>query len=99
MIDATHELSPDTFQRDGYVIVRGLAGREDIEAMREAVLHALDPLQAPAEFETDVGYPGSPASRDAEGGNTRGGCCRRIRAARSSAGGPPRRSWRRRFAA
>ncbi len=70
MNDAMHELSPDTFERDGYLIVRGLAGREDVGAMREAVLRALDPLQAPAEFEADVGYPGSPASRDAEGGST-----------------------------
>ena len=70
MNDAMYELSPDTFERDGYLIVRGLAGPEDVGAMREAVRRALDPLQAPAEFEADVGYPGSPASRDAVGGNT-----------------------------
>ena len=70
MIDAMHELSPDTFQRDGYLVVRSLADRASVDEMREAVLRALNPLQAPAEFETDVGYPGSPSSRDAAGGNT-----------------------------
>ena len=70
MINVMHELSPDTFQRDGYLVVRGLADRASVGEMRETVLRALDPLQGPAEFETDVDYPGSPASRDAAGGNT-----------------------------
>ena len=35
MNGAMHALSPDTFQRDGYLIVRGLAGREDVGAMRK----------------------------------------------------------------
>ena len=70
MINAMHELSPDTFQRDGYLVVRRLVDPVGVGEMRETVLRALDPLQGPAEFETDVGYPGSPASRDAAGGNT-----------------------------
>ena len=70
MIDAIHELSPETFQRDGYLVVRGLVDPASVGEMRETVLRALDPLQGPAEFETDVGYPGSPASRDAAGGDT-----------------------------
>ena len=70
MINAMHELSPKAFQRDGYMVVRGLVDRPSVDEMRETVLRALDPLQGPAEFETDVGYPGSPASRDAAGGDT-----------------------------
>ena len=70
MINAMHELSPDTFERDGYLVVRGLVDLPSVDEMRETVLGALEPLQGPAEFETDVGYPGSPASRDADGGNT-----------------------------
>ena len=70
MVDAMHDLSPDTFQRDGYLVVRGLVDRPGVDEMRDTVLRALRPLQGPAEFETDVGYPGSPASRDADGGNT-----------------------------
>ena len=70
MFNAMHELSPDTFKRDGYLVVRGLVDRPSVGEMRETVRRALDPLEGPAEFETDVGYPGSPASRDAAGGNT-----------------------------
>ncbi len=70
MINAMHELSPDTFERDGYLVVRGLVDPPGVDEMRETVLGALDPLQGPAEFEADVGYPGSPASRDSAGGNT-----------------------------
>ena len=70
MINAMHDLSPDTFERDGYLVVRGLVDRRSIDEMRKAVLRALCPLQGPAEFEADVGYPGSPASRDAVGGDT-----------------------------
>ena len=70
MHDAVHELSPDTFQRDGYLVVCGLADPTRVGELCETVLGALDPLQGPAEFETDVGYPGSPSSRDAAGGDT-----------------------------
>ena len=70
MANAIQRLSPDTFRRDGYLVVRGLVDRAGVGEMRETVLCALDPLQGPAEFEADVGYPGSPASRDAAGGNT-----------------------------
>ena len=70
MANAMHELLPETFERDGYLVVRGLVDRPGVDEMRETVLRSLEPLQGPAEFETDVGYPGSPASRDAAGGNT-----------------------------
>ena len=70
MINTMHELSPDTFQRDGYLVVRDLVNRTSVDEMRETVLGALEPLQGPAEFEADVGYPGSPASREAAGGDT-----------------------------
>ena len=70
MTDTMRELFPDTFRRDGYLVVRGLVDRAGVEEMRATVLRALDPLQAPVEFEADVGYPGSPASRDVAGGNT-----------------------------
>ena len=70
MSNAAHELAPDAFERDGYLVVRGLVDRPSVGEMRETVFRALDPLQGPAEFEADVGYPGSPAGRDAQGGNT-----------------------------
>jgi phytanoyl-CoA hydroxylase len=63
-------LETRAFERDGYLVVRGLCP----EAMRLRLLSAaaehMDPLLGPVEFEADVGYPGSPESRLAEGGNT-----------------------------
>lgn len=58
------------WQRDGFVIVRKLAPA----ALREQLLKtARDHLAAaiePLEYESDVHYPGSPASREAPGGST-----------------------------
>ncbi len=62
--------SLEDFAREGYLVARGLAGKEITEPMTEAIVHALAPLQAPAEFEAEVGYPGSPESRGAVGGST-----------------------------
>ncbi len=60
----------DEFARDGYLVARDLADSQITEPMTEAILHALSPLQAPAEFEAEVGYPGSPESKGAIGGST-----------------------------
>ncbi len=63
-------LETRAFARDGYLVVRGLCPaplREQLLTLSQA---QLDPLLGPVEFEADVGYPGSPASRAAEGGNT-----------------------------
>jgi len=58
------------FARDGFHIVRGLAptdGCERILAVAQRDLHA---GAGPVEYESDVGYPGAPAARDAPGGTT-----------------------------
>lgn len=60
----------DAFQRDGYVIVRGLADKARCDAMADAVRASLNPPLAPLEFETDVQYPGSPSDRLSPGGDT-----------------------------
>ena len=70
MNDVLTGLTPSTFARDGYLLVRGLADESMITSMRDRVLRALRPLQPPAEFEAEVGYPGAPADRDAQGGDT-----------------------------
>lgn len=65
-------LSPeqlDSFQRDGYVVARGMMG-EHVELLRETVQRHLQPPLAPLEFEADVSYPGSPESQLATGGQT-----------------------------
>ncbi len=58
------------FQRDGYLIVRGIVDPSTIEQMSAYVDEALSPLMAPVEFEVDVKYPGAPIDRDAPGGAT-----------------------------
>jgi phytanoyl-CoA hydroxylase len=58
------------FQRDGYVILRDTLPARDIEAMRTFALDSLEPALAPLEFESDINYPGAPADRRAEGGDT-----------------------------
>lgn len=58
------------FERDGYVIVRNFAPtnlRERILAKAREHLAARIP---PLEYESDVAYPGAPASRSAPGGET-----------------------------
>ena len=58
------------FAEDGYVVLRALVPEATCHAIAAEVMEALDPVLAPAEFETDVGYPGSPESRTAAGGDT-----------------------------
>jgi phytanoyl-CoA hydroxylase len=64
------QLIPHAFARDGFVVVRGLCDADLRERMRQQIQAHLHPLLGPAEFEAEVGYPGSPASRSAVGGDT-----------------------------
>jgi len=59
-----------TFERDGYLVARGLASAGECDALEAAARQALEPLAAPVEFEVDVGYPGAPTARSAAGGDT-----------------------------
>lgn len=58
------------FERDGFVIVRGLASVRLRQRMLEVTLDGLARLIEPLEFEADVHYPGAPASRAVPGGHT-----------------------------
>jgi phytanoyl-CoA hydroxylase len=60
----------DAFHRDGFVVVPGLCPDSVCADLLARVEGALHPLLAPAEFEADVGYPGAPSDREAEGGDT-----------------------------
>jgi phytanoyl-CoA hydroxylase len=65
--------SPDElarFRRDGFAIVRGLAGRGLCERMKALAIQHLEREVQPLEYEAQVRYPGSPASLDAPGGRT-----------------------------
>ncbi|MEO1996115.1 MAG: phytanoyl-CoA dioxygenase family protein [Planctomycetaceae bacterium] len=66
-------LSPDQreqFQRDGFLILRGLAGGETIQRMREVAIRDLEAAAGPVEYEADTGYPGAPESFALPGGRT-----------------------------
>ena len=63
-------LETRAFERDGYLVVRGLCP-DDLRGQLIAASDAhMTPLLGPVEYESDVGYPGSPESRSAEGGDT-----------------------------
>jgi phytanoyl-CoA hydroxylase len=58
------------FQRDGFVIQRGLLNSESVQALVDVIDQSLAPALAPVEFEADVHYPGAPESVHAPGGRT-----------------------------
>ncbi len=64
------ELEQAQFQRNGYVIQRGLADKKLCSQIAIIVDESLDPALAPLEYEADVHYPGAPGSREALGGLT-----------------------------
>lgn len=68
--DSLTELDVGRFDRDGYLVRRGMISPERVAALVAKVDESLNPALAPVEFEADVHYPGSPASRDAPGGHT-----------------------------
>lgn len=72
--DQIDRLEPRAFERDGFVVVRGCCDSGLVKRIRNRAASYLEPLLGPAEFEADVGYPGSPASRADDGGDT----CRRL---------------------
>jgi phytanoyl-CoA hydroxylase len=60
----------DQFQRDGYVIVRGLAPPALAQTLLAAARADLECRATPLEYEADLHYPGAPASKAAPGGAT-----------------------------
>ncbi|MCE2407244.1 MAG: phytanoyl-CoA dioxygenase family protein [Pseudomonadales bacterium] len=61
---------PALFASQGYIVRKGLISEPIVAHLNAATEKALDPLIGPVEFETEVGYPGAPATRDAHGGDT-----------------------------
>ena len=58
------------FNREGFVIARGLADFDMCRQMLECTRESLAAANGPAEFEADLHYPGAPGSRDVTGGDT-----------------------------
>lgn len=65
------------FQSDGYLVVKQLVPLSTCDAMLAVTRAHLQTERAPIEYETELGYPGAPASFDAPGGRT----IRRLRGA------------------
>jgi phytanoyl-CoA hydroxylase len=64
------ELDIEQFQRDGYLVFRGMVTPVACELMRSVVGRDLRAATPPLEYESEVGYPGAPSSLDAPGGRT-----------------------------
>lgn len=60
----------ERFERDGFSVVRQLLDPSRVKEMRTLAEGALHPLAAPVEYEAEVGYPGAPRERTAQGGDT-----------------------------
>jgi len=58
------------FDRDGFLIIRGMAPEALRQDMIKAINASLDPPLGPLEYEAEVEYPGAPAHIDAPGGKT-----------------------------
>jgi phytanoyl-CoA hydroxylase len=69
----------EQFQRNGYVIARGLAGGALRERMLDMTRRHLSQALEPIEYEADLQYPGAPVSRESAGGRT----VRRLKLAHS----------------
>lgn len=65
------------FHRDGYLVFRDMVAQEVCSSMLAVAACDLQAVVPPLEYETEVGYPGAPASIEAEGGCT----VRRLRGA------------------
>lgn len=65
-----NEIEAEQFARDGFLIRRGLIEPDLVSQLIERIDALLNPALAPVEFEADVHYPGAPASRWSEGGQT-----------------------------
>lgn len=60
----------ELFARDGYLVVRQMAGESLRRRMSEVARDGVAREVAPVEYEADLQYPGAPPSRDSEGGRT-----------------------------
>lgn len=58
------------FDRDGFLIVRGMAPVLLRQEMLSITSESIDPPLGPLEYEAEVEYPGAPAHIDAPGGKT-----------------------------
>ncbi len=70
----TSEFDRAAFERDGFLVKKGFAAHSVCDDIMSISKTQLNDNLAPIEYEVDVQYPGSPVSKNAEGGDT----CRRL---------------------
>lgn len=70
------------FERNGCIVVQGLADASTVRQMRDRALEDLRRETPPVEFEAELHYPGAPPSLQAQGGRT----VRRLKQAHSRGG-------------
>jgi phytanoyl-CoA hydroxylase len=58
------------FDRDGFIVIRGLADPIQVEKIVQVTDAALLTQTPPVEYEADLGYPGAPTSAQQPGGRT-----------------------------
>ena len=64
------DIEAAAFQRDGYLVKRGMASTADADALAAIAQRHLQERIAPVEYEVDVHYPGGPLEQDAPGSDT-----------------------------
>ena len=69
----------DQFQREGFVVARGLVAEADLARMRQITERGVREEIAPIEYEAELRYPGAPESLQSVGGRT----IRRLKQAHS----------------
>jgi phytanoyl-CoA hydroxylase len=70
METALSELQVEQFNKDGYLILRGMVTPVACELMSAVTREHLRGPVPPVEYEAELGYPGAPQSMDAPGGKT-----------------------------
>jgi ectoine hydroxylase-related dioxygenase (phytanoyl-CoA dioxygenase family) len=60
----------NSFDRDGFIVIRGLADPIQVEKIVQVTDRALRAQTPPVEYEADLGYPGAPTSAQQPGGQT-----------------------------
>ena len=65
-----NEVAQQHFQKKGFVVLKKALPTELRQAVVALATKHLAPLMAPVEYEADVGYPGAPSDREADGGQT-----------------------------
>ena len=68
--EALSDINLARFHRDGFIVKPAMVEADLCKDMQAVALEHLHQQLAPAEYEVDVQYPGSPESRESSGGQT-----------------------------